>query len=220
MTTDTGSEQKEWSPESSIPDHVKKMISQSSTSSNFILSFLHIIQELKKTPRTGWLYFDIEHPESIADHMYRMSIISLLSKSTNLDKDKCVKISIVHDMAESLVGDITPTDPMTKEEKHKRELAAILYLTENLIKPYNLEASIEILELWNEYENIESDEAIFVKDVDKFEMMLQAFEYEKKFNREKNLEEFFSAEKGLKTDEVKQWAKDLLIERKKYWDNL
>lgn len=42
------------------------------------------------------------------------------------------------------------------------------------------EAAIEIKALWMEYETAESEEALFVKDVDKFEMILQAFEYEKR----------------------------------------
>jgi putative hydrolases of HD superfamily len=39
--------------------------------------------------------------------------------------------------------------------------------------------SQEIFSLWQEYENCETMEAKFVKDLDKFEMILQAFEYEK-----------------------------------------
>lgn len=39
--------------------------------------------------------------------------------------------------------------------------------------------SQEIFSLWQEYENGETMEAKFVKDLDKFEMILQAFEYEK-----------------------------------------
>lgn len=39
--------------------------------------------------------------------------------------------------------------------------------------------SQEIFSLWQEYENGETMEAKFVKDLDKFELILQAFEYEK-----------------------------------------
>jgi len=37
----------------------------------------------------------------------------------------------------------------------------------------------ELYDLWNEYENSLSNEAIFVKEVDKLEMLIQAFEYER-----------------------------------------
>ena len=49
--------------------------------------------------------------------------------------------------------------------------------------------------LWEEFEAKETKEAILVNDLDKFEMMVQAFEYEKQANV--NLESFYSCEKNL-----------------------
>ena len=46
--------------------------------------------------------------------MYRMSIISMLCPDPTVNRDHCVKMAIVHDMAESLVGDITPVDGVDK----------------------------------------------------------------------------------------------------------
>ena len=34
---------------------------------------------------------------------------------------RCVKMALVHDMAECIVGDLTPHDNVSKEEKHSRE---------------------------------------------------------------------------------------------------
>ena len=34
---------------------------------------------------------------------------------------RCLRLAVVHDLAECIVGDITPSDPMGKEEKHRRE---------------------------------------------------------------------------------------------------
>jgi 5'-deoxynucleotidase YfbR-like HD superfamily hydrolase len=36
-------------------------------------------------------------------------------KMQNLDRDKCIRLAIVHDLAECLVGDITPFDGISKE---------------------------------------------------------------------------------------------------------
>ena len=53
--------------------------------------------------------------ESIADHMYRMGIITMLCPpEVNMNRDRCVKMALIHDMAEALVGDITPTDGVTR----------------------------------------------------------------------------------------------------------
>ncbi|KAG5438151.1 hypothetical protein PCANB_003002 [Pneumocystis canis] len=81
--------------------------------STSILPFLHILENLKTTPRTGWLKFKIENPESIASHIYRVSIISMLCTISSINRDKCIKMALIHDMAESLVGDITPFDKIS-----------------------------------------------------------------------------------------------------------
>ena len=42
---------------------------------------------------------------------------------------RCIKIALVHDMAECIVGDITPMDGITKEEKNKlEEVSTMLYV--------------------------------------------------------------------------------------------
>ncbi len=44
-------------------------------------------------------------------------MLSFMITDTRVNKDKLMKICLVHDLAESVVGDITPLDPVTKEEK-------------------------------------------------------------------------------------------------------
>lgn len=36
---------------------------------------------------------------------------------------RCIKLALVHDMAECIVGDIAPSDNISKVEKHRREEA-------------------------------------------------------------------------------------------------
>lgn len=40
------------------------------------LPYLHLMYLLKHLPRSGWLRF-MDHPESVADHMYRMALIAM-----------------------------------------------------------------------------------------------------------------------------------------------
>jgi len=83
------------------------------------IEFLHRVENLKTQKRKGWMIRGIKNPESIADHSYRMAIIALtLSKEEGLDQNKCVKMALAHDLAESIVGDITPYDKISKEEKY------------------------------------------------------------------------------------------------------
>lgn len=54
---------------------------------------------MQTTKRTGWLRKGIRGPESIADHMYRMSMMAMLAPA-HLDRDRCIRLAIVHDLAE------------------------------------------------------------------------------------------------------------------------
>ncbi|CAG8690222.1 14177_t:CDS:2 [Dentiscutata erythropus] len=187
--------------------------SQTRSGSNItkLLEFFHLCEKLKTTKRTGWIYNNVENPESISDHMHRMSILSLSVNDSALDRDKCVKMSIVHDLAEAIVGDITASDGISKEEKKRRESEALRHMCDDLLG--NSQQSQEIYALWQEYEDAITKEAKFVKDIDKFEMILQAYEYEQSQN--KDLEEFFESTKGIFTHpEVKSWVEELYKNRK------
>ncbi|KAG0163749.1 HD domain-containing protein 2 [Apophysomyces sp. BC1034] len=141
-----------------------------------VIQFLHTIENLKKTRRTGWVDNNVKQPESIADHMHRMGIMAMLINDPNLQRDRCIKMAIVHDLAEAVVGDITPHAGVSKEDKFTMEKNAMDGFSKLL---GNTDVAREIQELWQEYEDAKSPEALLVKDLDKFEMIVQALEYEK-----------------------------------------
>lgn len=208
-----------WKPEEHLPQEIKDLIERSTP--NYTLALFDILHKLKLQRRTGWINNGIENPESISDHMYRMSIMSWILNSPEIDSARCMKISLAHDMAESIVGDITPFDvKIDKIEKHHRELTTIEYLSNVLIKPYNKAAAADILEAWHEYEDQTSIEAKFVKDLDKFEMLVQCFEYERMYKGKKDLSQFYSCINEITTDEVSKWAQDLMNERTRYFKSI
>ncbi|GFS20275.1 HD domain-containing protein 2-like [Elysia marginata] len=175
--------------------------------------YMKFIGNLKKVERTGWVRHGVKHPESVAEHMYRMAMIAFaLPSDSNLDRDKCMKIALVHDMAESIVGDITPSCGVSKTDKSKMEEDATHHIASFL--PGH--GAQEVLQLWREYEHQLSPEAMFVKDLDKFEMIFQALEYEKAERRGGDLEEFFvhTLEKHkFSSDIVKGWADQVISVR-------
>lgn len=68
-----------------------------------------------------------------------------------------------------------------------------------------------------EYENQETKEAILVKDLDRFDMICQAFEYEESRNKPLGLQEFFDATEGrFKHPEVKRWVEELKLKRAQF----
>ena len=86
-----------------------------------ILEFFNTSANLKKIMRQGWIdKLSIIHPESVADHTFSMSIIGMvLSDLEGYNTEKILKMIILHDLAESIIGDITPEQ---KEKKEKFDL--------------------------------------------------------------------------------------------------
>ncbi|KAG8123876.1 hypothetical protein E2320_019219 [Naja naja] len=138
-----------------------------------LLQFLKLVGQLKRVPRTGWVYRKVNNPESVSDHM-------------------CIRLALVHDMAECIVGDIAPADNISKEEKHRQEKEAMKHLTRLLSE----DLGKEIYELWEEYEHQSTAEAKFVKQLDQCEMIIQALEYEELEKRPGTLQDFYDTTAG------------------------
>ncbi|PKA52869.1 hypothetical protein AXF42_Ash001850 [Apostasia shenzhenica] len=183
-----------------------------STATSSGIDFLSLCHRLKTTKRAGWVRRGVGDPESVADHMYRMGLMALIAPDIpGVDRERCMKIALVHDIAEAIVGDITPSDGVPKEEKNRREREAIVHMCSLLGGP----RAKELLDLWNEYEESSSVEAKLVKDFDKVEMILQALEYE--HEQDKDLDEFFVSTAGkFQTDLGKSWALEIASRRKKH----
>ena len=73
---------------------------------------------------------------------------------------------------EVYAGDYTPYDNITKEEKHIKEKEAILNVLETL------DQDNDYLDLWEEFEQQETPESKFIKNVDNLEFLLQACSYD------------------------------------------
>ena len=141
-----------------------------------ILDFLKDSANLKSISRQGWIdKLSIKNPESVADHSYSMAIMAMIiSDLENYDSEKILKMTLLHDLAESKIGDITP-EQMTSENKMKIENDAFNEIIDQL--PETVKS--QYLEIWKEYQNNNSKESLFVHQIDKLEMALQAKIYQK-----------------------------------------
>ncbi|OAD52577.1 HD domain-containing protein 2 [Eufriesea mexicana] len=154
--------------------------------------FMELLGRLKHMKRTGWVRSNIPDPETIAGHMYRMAMLAfLVDNNEDLDKVKIMQMALIHDLAECIVGDITPHCGVPPDIKHKREDEAM----ENICELLG-DKGLIILEMFREYEKQESPEAKYVKDLDRLDLIMQAYEYEKRDNIPGKLEEFFSSTNG------------------------
>jgi putative hydrolases of HD superfamily len=82
----------------------------------------------------------------------------------------------------------------------------------------------KLKDLFDEYEQGTSSEAILVKDIDKYELLVQAVEYERdavergeSLEGLKDLSPFFGVRKFIKTEMVNKWADDVMAERERIW---
>lgn len=182
------------------------------------MPFFHLLELLKTTKREGWKREGIAHGESISDHMYRMSILTMLAPpdlAAKINIAHCTKMALIHDMAESLVGDITPVDKhITKAEKSRRESETMDYIAKELLgRVGGGLAGADIRKVWQEYEDDETPEAHFVHDIDKMELLLQMVEYERT-HPSVDLAPFANVYKRITSPEVKAWADEVLAESK------
>ncbi|EGS21763.1 metal dependent phosphohydrolases with conserved 'HD' motif-containing protein [Thermochaetoides thermophila DSM 1495] len=183
--------------------------------------YFHILERLKTTKREGWRRLGIDRGESISDHMYRMAMLSMLappSLASRLDMTKCMKMCLIHDMAESIVGDITPVDGIDKPEKSRREASTMDFITKGLLGNVDEgKVGAEIRAIWQEYEDSKTLESLYVHDIDKMELLLQMVEYEKRGKGKLDLGEFAYVKTKIVLDEVKAWAEELMQEREEFW---
>ncbi len=156
---------------------------------------------LKRLKRTGWLDRGVppDRAESVADHIFRTALLAWLAAGADpsLDRDRMLKLALIHDLAEAISGDPAPYRPgelppegdreahraffsvrhlRSAEDataKHAAERAAIVEMLEPL--PFGLRD--ELHGLWDEYEAQASPEARFVKEADRLEAYLQSREY-------------------------------------------
>ena len=165
-----------------------------------LFDFFNIVSELKKIPRKGWKEkLGLQNPESVADHSYLTAIMAMtISDLKGLDTLKILKMSLLHDLAESITGDFTP-DEISKESKNELENQTMSDIFSKL--PLNLAKNYS--KIWDEYQDGKSNEAILVHDVDRLEMALQAHKYRLEGLPEDKLESFFSsARKDIRNDDM------------------
>lgn len=159
------------------------------------------LNHLKQLYRQGWLRVGIspERCESVAEHSLGVALLCLFIAESwfpEADASKVVRIALLHDLGEARVGDITPHDGVSPDQKHALERQAVAQILGKLPR------GAEYLALWEEYEQGASFEAKLVRQVDRLEMSLQACVYEHQgFG---DLSQFFaSAEKAMESPQLR-----------------
>lgn len=151
--------------------------------------------ELKAIPRMGWRVRGIRDGESVAEHSYAVALIAMLladRMDLGIDREKLIKIALLHDLPEHMLGDIhAPAVRMLGEDAKERAEIRIL---ERLFG--RIEGGQEYIALWKEFADRSSVEGRLVRAIDKLEMFTQAYEYEQEGNR--RLEKFWGYDDNVR----------------------
>ncbi len=163
-----------------------------------LLSAYVEINHLKQLFRQGWLRVGVPRAvcESVAEHTFAMTILAWMAIDSGLvqgvDRDRVLRMILVHEMGEVYAGDLTPSHRVAAEEKQRQERESIQRIAERV------PSGKEWLTLWEEFEAGESAEAQLVRQLDRLEMAFQAMVYQHGTNE--NLDAFMqSARQVMKT---------------------
>ena len=173
-----------------------------------VLSFYVLCNKLKQVIRTGWKNWNVqgERIESVAEHIYGVQMLAIAMKSEyeyDVDIMKVIMMLAVHELGETVIGDITLFD-MDKEKKKQREHEAVHKILEGMLDGKKIE------QIFIEFDEGNTMEANLAYLCDNVECDLQAKIYGEEgrvdlSNQEDN--------KSLKDPRVKQ-----LLEEDPTWE--
>ncbi len=138
-------------------------------------SLIRASGKLKTIKRAGWVKkAGIENAESVADHSFRTAIIgAYLGEALGLNSSKIVLMCLIHDLAESNIGDLTPEEQGSEKEHRRIEDNSMKEILQSLPKRVRKRFS----KVWGELLANNSKESELVWQIDKLEMGLQMKDY-------------------------------------------
>ena len=145
-----------------------------------IYKYFKEINKLNTIVRTGWLNRNVplERLESVGEHIFTMALLSLATidkYNLKLNVEKVLKMILIHELGEIDVGDIALPNEEEAKKKYIGELACVTRICNVLEEDW-------MLDLWKEFEEKQTDEAIFVYKMDKLQAVMQAKYYSELIN--------------------------------------
>ena len=157
-----------------------------------MLSLLIELQRLKRLDRTGWTLRGLPNgTESVAAHSFGVSVTAMLladeikSRGVEIDVERVLRMSILHDWAETRIGDMprTATHYFGADTRKEAETAAFADIVAEV------PVKTTLIAMHQDYEKRESLEARVVKAADIIDLLVQAYALERAGAR--GLDEFW-----------------------------
>jgi putative hydrolase of HD superfamily len=186
-----------------------------------MLSTLIELQRLKRLDRTGWMLRGLPNgTESVAAHSFGVCVTAMLladeikMRGSDIDIERVLRMALVHDWAETRVGDMpkTATDYFGADVRKRAEASAFA----DIIDAAGASAS-QYKTIYHDYEQRNSVEARLVKAADVLDLLIQAYALERAGAR--GLDEFWEVAKadfqlpGAAADVVNEALQSILAAR-------
>jgi len=141
-----------------------------------VINYYLLCNRLKDVVRSGWKFFkvDRERVESIAEHIYGVQMLAIAMKSEyeyDIDIMKVIYMLAIHELGETIVGDIIIFLPGS-EDKLEKEHAAVHQVLSPLLDKEEIE------KMFLEFDERKTPEAKFAYQCDKLEADIQCKIYD------------------------------------------
>ncbi len=140
-----------------------------------IIRFMVKTNAIKETKRSGWVVWRLPIGEHVADHSFSTALLSyIFAQRMGLDADWCMAMALMHDIHESITGDIATNSDERKQTvtnkrkqflEHRDTLKLLSYLPNKDRKSF--------LSLWRELEEGKTREAKLVKEIDALDYIIE-----------------------------------------------
>lgn len=174
------------------------MARKKASSARGVLRFFVQSGRLKIEKRRGWVKkLGMSDPESVADHSYRTALMAMvISDSRGLDTERALRLALLHDLPEAIAGDAMP-----EERSGKLKTAVETKAMEELLKDLPPGVGRLYRGAWSDFVDGKSKEARLVRQLDKLEMAIQAWEYAHDSGDPATAREFWATARAVVTDE-------------------
>jgi len=144
-------------------------VSDVTSTAEAIIRFLEAVEPMKSHTRSAWTAAG--KPESVAAHSWRLCMLAI-AVAPNLhgvDTARLLRMCLVHDLGEAIHGDVPAPEQSPDNDRYATEQATVTELAALL----SGEAGEQMIDLWKDYSDGKSPEAVVAKALDKIETIAQ-----------------------------------------------
>lgn len=135
------------------------------------IQFIVAIDELKNITRQS-ITIGSRRNENDAEHSWHLAVMAMLlseyAEDNNIDILRVIKMVLIHDLVEIYAGDTFCYDEKGYEDKDEREQMA----ADRLFNTLPEDQAAMMMDLWRDFEEMETEEAAFAATLDRFQPLL------------------------------------------------